>query len=52
MTAELVDVDGDAARYVGVDVRGLEIEIVVVPDNRNEGGFAVIHAMPTIWRRR
>lgn len=50
--AELVRHDGDAALYVGVDARGLAIELVVVPDDRRAGGFTVIHAMPQEWRKR
>ncbi|MEP6813993.1 MAG: hypothetical protein ABI873_00415 [Marmoricola sp.] len=44
-------VDGDALVYVGTDRRGVELEIVAVPDDRREGGLAVIHAMPTRWRK-
>jgi hypothetical protein len=43
---------GDQLHYVGVDVRGVELEIVAVPDDRNPGGLAVIHAMPTSFRRK
>lgn len=31
---------------VGADARGVELEIVADPDDRNPGGLAVIHAMP------
>lgn len=51
-TATLVREESDAAVYVGTDVRGVEIELVVVVDDRNEGGLTVIHAMPTAWRRQ
>ena len=51
-TATLVREESDAAVYVGTDNRGVEIELVVVGDDRNEGGLAVIHAMPTAWRRQ
>lgn len=50
--ATLVHEESDAAVYVGTDDRGVEIELVVVPDDRNEGGLTVIHAMPTARRRR
>jgi hypothetical protein len=43
---------GDQLYYVGVDGRGVELEIVAVPDDRRPGGLAVIHAMPTSFRRR
>ena len=43
---------GDQLHYVGVDGRGVELEIVAVPDDRLPGGLAVIHAMPTGFRRR
>ena len=33
--------------YVGQDDRGIELLIIAVPDNRDPGGLAVIHAMPT-----
>lgn len=43
---------GDQLHYIGTDGRGVEIEVVAVPDDRNPGGLAVIHAMPTSFRRR
>lgn len=43
-------VDGDALIYVGLDDRGIEIEIVSVPNDRGEG-LVIIHAMPTHYRR-
>lgn len=48
--ADLVRVDGDYALYVGVDDRGIELEIGIVPDDRHDGQFAAIHCMPTAWR--
>lgn len=42
--------EGDALVYVGRDSRGVEIEVVAVPDDRQEGRLAVIHAMPTHYR--
>jgi len=50
--ATLVREEADAAVYVGTDDDGLEIEFVIVADDRSDDGFTVIHAMPTIWRRR
>jgi len=50
--ATLVREEPDAAVYVGTDDDGVEIEMVLVADDRNEGGLTVIHAMPTVWRRR
>lgn len=41
---------GDRLLYVGRDERGVELEIIAVPDNRRPGGLAVIHAMPTYYR--
>lgn len=41
---------GDQLHYVGSDSRGVEIEIIAVPDDREPGGLAVIHAMPTSFR--
>lgn len=43
--------DGDQLLFVGVDDRGIELEIIAVPDNRNPETLAVIHAMPTILRK-
>lgn len=43
-------VDGDSLVYVGVDDRGVELEIVAVPNDKGDG-LAVIHAMPTEYRR-
>lgn len=41
---------GDALRYIGTDDRGIELELVVVPDDRGIG-WTIIHAMPTSYRR-
>jgi hypothetical protein len=43
-------VEGDSLVYVGRDDRGIELEIVAVPNDRGDG-LAVIHAMPTEFRR-
>lgn len=43
---------GDQLHDVGTDARGIELEIVAVPDNRKPGGLAVIHAMPISFRNR
>lgn len=45
------EIDGDALLFTGTDDRGVELEMVVVPDDRYEGQWAVIHAMPTHYRR-
>lgn len=50
--AVLVSDDGDFATYVGIDARGLELEIGIVPDDRCPDRFAVIHRMPAQWRER
>ena len=52
INAELVAVVGDQALYVGADDRGVELELIVVPDDRSPDTFTVIHAMPTEWRNR
>lgn len=44
--------EGDQLLYVGADSRGVELEIVAVPDDKRPGGLAVIHAMPTHYRRQ
>ena len=43
---------GDQLHYLGTDARGVELEVVAVPDDRNPGGLAVIHAMPTSFRNK
>lgn len=50
--ADAAEMDGDAIVFVGTDDRGVELEIVAVPDDRYPGGLAVIHAMPTSYRRK
>jgi len=45
-----VSVEGDALHYLGADDRGIELELIVVPDDKRPGGFSVIHAMPTDYR--
>lgn len=50
--ATLIEQDGDMLIYLGIDNRGVEIEIGVVPDDRNPDAWTVIHAMPTQYRRR
>ncbi len=42
---------GDQLLFVGMDDRGIELEIIAVPDNRRAGTLAVIHAMPTEFRK-
>lgn len=42
---------GDQLHYLGTDDRGVELEIIAVPDDRRTG-LAVIHAMPTSFRRK
>lgn len=48
----LVDTDlGPQLHYVGTDDRGVELHVIAVPDDRRDGGLAVIHAMPTSYSR-
>ncbi len=42
---------GDQLLFVGADDRGVELEIIAVPDDRNPETLAVIHAMPTEFRK-
>ena len=42
---------GDQLLFVGVDDRGIELEIIAVPDNKNPETLAVIHAMATEFRK-
>lgn len=44
--------DGDALVYIGRDDRGVEREIVAVPDNRRSSSLAVSDATPTGWRTK
>ena len=49
------DEDDDALIYVGTDDRGVELEIVVVRDDRytdQPERLAIIHVMPTAYRDR
>ena len=41
---------GDQLHYLGIDSRGIQIEVIAVPDDRNPGGLTVIHAMPISFR--
>ena len=41
---------GDACWYWGKDDRGVELEIIAVPDDSGRADLAVIHAMPTAYR--
>lgn len=50
--AGVPEVIGDALYFVGRDDRGIELEIIAVPDDRNDSDLTVIHAMPTAWRNR
>ena len=43
---------GGKLLYVGFDSRGVELEVVAVPDDKCPGNLAVIHAMPTVYRMR
>lgn len=43
--------EGDAELVIGMDDRGIELELVLVPNDRGEG-WTIIHAMPTRFRRK
>ena len=43
---------GDQLLYVGPDDRGVELEVIAVPDDSGRADLTVIHAMPTSWRTR
>ena len=43
---------GDQLLYVGPDDRGVELEVIAVPDDSGRVDLTVIHAMPTSWRTR
>lgn len=38
--------------FVGEDDRGVDLEIIAVPDDRDPDALAVIHAMPTAFREK
>lgn len=46
VNARLQAVVGDQALYIGTDDRGIVLEMVIVPDDRRQGSFAMIHCMP------
>jgi hypothetical protein len=41
---------GDRLLYIGVDDRGVELEVIGVADDKERVDLVVIHAMPTRWR--
>ena len=43
--------EGGKLLYVGTDNRGIELEIIAVADDKYPGGLAVVHAMPTHYRK-
>jgi hypothetical protein len=43
---------GDQEHFVGVDNLGVELELIVVPDDKRFGEYACIHAMPTRYRNQ
>jgi hypothetical protein len=43
---------GDRLVFIGVADRGVELEIIAVPDDRDSDARAVIHAMPMAFRRK
>jgi len=45
-------IEGDAETYIGPDDRGVELRIVVVPDDKRPNAWAVIHAMPTSYEKK
>lgn len=48
--ATFIGAEGDREYYIGVDSRGIEIEMIIVPDDKHPGGLACIHAMPLHFR--
>lgn len=42
----------DQLLFVGVDDRGVKLEIIAVPDDSGRATLTVIHAMPTLYRER
>lgn len=50
--AGVPEVDGDWLLYIGRGDRGVELEIIAVPDDQDRADLTVIHVMPTAFRRR
>jgi hypothetical protein len=44
-------VEGTKYWYYGPDDRGVELEIIAVPDDTGRADVTVIHVMPTLYRR-
>lgn len=40
----------DQLLYIGKDDRGVELEVIAVPDDRDPGGVTIIHALTTSMR--
>ncbi len=52
-TAVFYGAVGDREFYVGIDNRGIEIELILVPSDRaDDDRKACIHAMPTHYRSK
>ncbi|WP_029287355.1 hypothetical protein [Cellulomonas sp. HZM] len=56
-SAELQHTTGDARTYYGTTDDGIELEMILVPDDKAPDGnpedaWTVIHAMPRKWRDR
>jgi len=49
--AVVTAVIGDQTHLVGTDDRGIEIEMILVPDDHDPQRMACIHAMPTSYRK-
>jgi len=41
--------DGPQLHFLGADDRGVQLHVIAAPDNRRDGGLAVIHAMPASY---
>lgn len=42
----------DQLLYLAFDDRGVEVEVIAVPDDRDPANLTVIHAMPTSYREK
>ncbi len=42
---------GDRLVFIGEDDRGVELEIIAIPDDRDPNALAVIPVMPTAFRK-
>lgn len=45
-------IHGKYVYFIGIDGRGVELELILVPHDTDDDAWVVIHAMPTEYRER